>query len=210
MSRQRISSERINERIRVSQVRLIDTDGSFIGVVPTAEALSLAYKEGLDLVEVQPNSRPPVCRIMDYGKYKYEKSKKARASKKKQHAQTMKEMRFSAKISDHDYSYKKNHIREFLLNKDKVKIAIRFRGREITHTEMGYDLMQRLKADLDDIAHVEQQSKLEGRQMIMMLSPDSKKIAIYMAKQKKKAGDEHEKKEDQNEDQNQEGSGQTV
>ncbi len=200
MSQQQSTSERVNDQIRVSQVRVVDDEGKFLGVLPTSQALNLAHEKGLDLVEVQPNSRPPVCRIMDYGKFKYEKTKKARAVRKKQHTQEMKEMRFSAKISDHDYGYKLKHIRDFLLNKDRVKIAIRFRGREITHVEMGDELMERLRIDLDDISRVEQSSKLEGKQMTMMLAPDSKKIAVYLAKQKKKAGEQDENAENKDQE----------
>jgi translation initiation factor IF-3 len=200
MAYHKSNAERVNEGIRVSEVRLIDESGNLIGVIPTGQAIEMAYSRGLDLVEVQANSRPPVCRIMDYGKFKYDKSKKSRISRKKQHTQSLKEMRFSAKISDHDYNYKKNHVRDFLLNKDKVKISIRFRGREINHVEMGQVVMERIKVDIDDIANVEQQSKLEGKQMTMMLAPDSKKIAIYLTKQKKKASEKNEleKEQDQN------------
>ncbi len=122
---------------------------------------------------------------MDYGKYKYEKSKKAKESRKKQHTQTVKEMRFSAKISDHDYGYKMRHVRDFLLHKDKVKASMRFRGREITHVERGKEIMEKLKADVEDIARVEQEPKLEGNTMTLMLGPDPKKIAIYERKMKK-------------------------
>jgi translation initiation factor IF-3 len=139
----------------------------------------MAYNRGLDLVEIQPTSRPPVVKIMDYGKYKYEQTKKARDAKKKQHAQEVKEMRFSAKISDHDYGYKMKHIREFLLNRDKVKASMRFRGREITHVELGKEIMEKLKKDTDDIARVEQEPKLEGNTMTLMLAPDPKKIKDY-------------------------------
>ncbi|MCK5832458.1 translation initiation factor IF-3 [bacterium] len=206
MSQQQSNSERVNEQIRIPQVRLVDDEGKFIGIIPTNQALNKAREKGLDLVEVQPNSRPPVCRIMDYGKFKYEKSKKARAVRKKQHTQTMKEMRFSAKISDHDYGYKMEHIRGFLLNKDRVKLTIKFRGREITHVEMGDELMNKLRRDLEDISRIEQQSKLEGKQMTMMLAPDSKKIATFLAKQKKKESEKNEKKEDKNK----KGSGEEV
>ncbi len=175
----------MNDQIRISPVRLIDEDGKQIGVVPTNEALSIAYERGLDLVEIQPNSRPPVVKIMDYGKYKYEKSKKAKEAKKKQHTQTVKEMRFTAKISDHDYGYKMEHIREFLLNRDKVKASIRFRGREITHVELGKEIMEKLKRDTADIARVEQESKLEGSTMTLMLGPDPKKIKEYERKKAK-------------------------
>lgn len=139
----------------------------------------MAYSRGLDLVEIQPTSRPPVVKIMDYGKHKYEQTKKAREAKKKQHAQEVKEMRFSAKISDHDYCYKMKHIREFLLNRDKVKASMRFRGREITHVELAKEVMEKLKKDTDDIARVEQEPKLEGNTMTLMLAPDPKKIKDY-------------------------------
>lgn len=162
--------------IRVPQVRLIGEDGSQIGIVPIDKALDMAFDAGLDLVEVQPMAKPPVCKIMDYGKFKYEKEKKAKVARKKQHVGTVKEMRFSPKITDHDYSYKIKHIREFLLDKDKVKITVKFRGREITYTDQGEQLLERLKKDCEDIARIEQEPKLEGQAMSMMLAPDIKKI----------------------------------
>ncbi len=198
----RRNTERINDEIRVSQVRLIDADGRQVGIVATDKARDMAYEKGLDLVEVQADARPPVCRIMDYGKYKYDKSKRERAAKKKQHAQTVKEMRFSAKISDHDYGYKMKHVREFLLKKDKVKITVRFRGREITHIDLGEEVLEKLKKDVADIARVEQESKLEGRFLTMMLAPDSKKIAAYKAKKKT---EEERKNRDEEQDKNEEG-----
>ena len=184
-------SERVNEDIHMPKIRLIDSNGAQVGIVPTDQALQMAYNQGLDLVEVQPNTRPPVCRIMDYGKFKYEKTKKNKAARKKQQSGVVKEMRFSAKISAHDYSYKMQHIRDFLLNHDKVKVSVRFRGREITRLELGEALIDKLKKDVGDIASVEQESKMEGRSMIMMLAPDSKKISAYKS-QKKKDKDKEE------------------
>jgi len=180
---------RVNEGIRSREVRVISEDGSQLGIMNTKSAVDLAFQRGFDLVEVQPNSKPPVCRIMDYGKYKYEKSKKAKAARKKQHTITIKEIRFSSKISEHDYGYKMKHIREFLLSKDKVKVTVRFRGREITHTELGAELLDKVKEDTKDIAQVESESKMEGRVMTMMLAPDNKRIKSYLASKKSEKKD---------------------
>ena len=181
----RPQAERVNEMIRVPAVRLINADGTQVGIVPTDKALDMAYDQGLDLVEVQPTIRPPVCKIMDYGKYKYDKTKKVRIAKKKQQGGALKEMRFTPKIGDHDYSYKIQHIRDFLLDKDKVKVSVKFRGREIAHTEVGFRLLQRLGKDIDDIGKVESEPKLEGQHLIMMLAPEAKKIEVFLKQQKK-------------------------
>lgn len=164
-------------------------------MVPTGQALEMAMQRGLDLVEIQPNSRPPVVKIMDYGKFKYDKTKKAREAKKKQHAQSVKEMRFSAKISDHDYGYKMKHVREFLLNRDKVKASIRFRGREITHVELGKEVMEKLKKDTEDIARIEQEPKLDGKTMTLMLGPDPQKLKVFERDLRKKEAEKKAKQD---------------
>ena len=161
----------MNNRIRVSPVRLIGPDGEQIGILPIGEALQRARDLGLDLVEVAPKARPPVCRIMDYGKYKYELAKKDRQAKKKQQVFQLKEMRFRPKIDEHDYRFKKNHVREFLEAGNKVRVFVRFRGREIVHQEMGHRILNRIVEDLSDIADVDMAPKQEGNTLSMVLSP---------------------------------------
>lgn len=147
---------------------MIDENGAQVGVVPTNQALEIATSRGLDLVEVAANVRPPVCRIMDYGKYLYEQSKKVKAAKKKQHTIQLKELRFRPKTEEHDYNFKLNHIKEFLAEGFKVKIAIVFRGREMVHKELGYKILDRLIVDLKEIAEMEGSSKQEGRNLSAM------------------------------------------
>jgi translation initiation factor IF-3 len=152
----------------VPEVRLIDEDGSQIGVVPTSQALEIAASKGLDLVEVAANVRPPVCRIMDYGKYLYEQSKKLKAAKKKQHTVQLKEMRFRPKTEEHDYQFKLRHITDFIKEGFKVKASVVFRGRELVHKELGQRILERLQADLAGMAEPESQPKLEGRNLSLM------------------------------------------
>ncbi len=162
---------RINERIGVREVRVVGEDGEQLGVLPTRDALTRARELGLDLVEVAPNSRPPVCRIMDYGKYKYEQSKKARQARKRQHHVVVKEIKMRPKIETHDYDFKKKHIVEFLEHGDKVKVTLMFRGREMAHTDLGRKLLDQLSSELTDLAKVEAPPKQEGRNMTMLLTP---------------------------------------
>ncbi len=162
---------RINERIRVPQVRLIDTTGEQIGVVPTREALRMALEKGFDLVEISPTAKPPVCKIMDYGKYKYELNKKAKSAKKKQHIIQMKEMRMRPKIEEHDYQFKLKHIREFIEKGNKVKVFVEFRGREMAHQELGQKIILRLEEDLKDLGIIEQKAKMEGRNLSLTFMP---------------------------------------
>jgi translation initiation factor IF-3 len=169
--RGKAESIHVNSRIRAPQVRVIDADGSQLGVLSIKDALEMAYERGLDLVEVSPTARPPVCRILDYGKYKYEQAKKAKSAKKKQHTVQLKEMRYRPKIEEHDYSFKTRHVKEFLLMGFKVKIFVTFRGREMAHIEFGKKIMERLEKDLAEVAVVEQKAKLEGRNMIMIVMP---------------------------------------
>jgi len=161
----------INEGIRAKDVRVIGPDGNQIGVVPTARAIAAAEEFGLDLVEVSPNARPPVCKIMDYGRYKYELTKKKQEAKKKQTTFQVKEIKVRPKTGDHDLQTKVGHIRKFIDKKDKVKVTLMFRGREITLSAMGRDLLARIAQEVDDVAVVEQAPKFEGRTMIMVLSP---------------------------------------
>ena len=162
---------RINERIRVPQVRVIGEDGSQVGVLATREALAMAQSKGLDLVEVSPTARPPVCRIMDYGKFKYEQNRRARKARKNQHVMHLKEIKMRPKIDDHDYGFKMDHAREFLGDRDKVKFTITFRGREMARQEIGRQLIERIIADLADVASVEQSARSEGRTLTMVMMP---------------------------------------
>jgi translation initiation factor IF-3 len=162
---------RINERIRVSEVRLVDEDGSQIGVIPTDEALKMATERDLDLVEVAPQSRPPVARLLDYSKYKYEQEQKAKAARKHQQQVNVREIKLRPKIADHDYETKKGHVERFLRQGDKVKVTIMFRGREQAHPERGRMLLERLHEDIGELAVIEQQPEQEGRNMHMLVAP---------------------------------------
>jgi translation initiation factor IF-3 len=157
--------------IRIPEVRVIDSDGQQVGVMQTRDALELAYSRGLDLVEISPTARPPVCKILEFGRYKYELQKKSRVSKKKQHAITMKEMQYRPKIEDHDYQFKTRHVIEFLKDGHKVKVMVQFRGREMAHKEYGEQLMQQLIGDLSEHAVVEMTAKMEGNTLTMVVSP---------------------------------------
>jgi translation initiation factor IF-3 len=162
---------RVNERIRVPEVRLIDEDGTQIGVVKTDDALKLAAERDLDLVEVAPNSRPPVARLLDYSKYKYEQEQKAKAARKHQQQVNVREIKLRPKIADHDYATKRGHVERFLRQLDKVKVTIMFRGREQAHPERGRALLQRLYDDVSELATIEQAPEQEGRNMHMLLAP---------------------------------------
>lgn len=166
---------RINERIRVPQVRLIDENGGQVGVVATVDALRMARERNLDLMEVSPNSNPPVCKICDYGKFKYEKKKKENQAKKKQVVIKVKEMQFRPSIEEHDLEYKLKAIRGFIEEGDKAKLVIMFRGREIAHTQHGFDILKRVSEALKDIAITETPAKLEGKKLMMILAPAPKK-----------------------------------
>ncbi len=167
---------RINERIRVPEVRLIGDDGNQIGVVKTPEALSYAQERNLDLVEVAPDARPPVCRVLDYSKYKYEQEQKLKQARKHQQSINVREIKFRPKIAQHDYDTKKGHVERFLRDRNKVKITIMFRGREVTHPERGTMILERLAEDLGELAVVEQRPIQDGRNMTMLLGP-SKSLA---------------------------------
>jgi translation initiation factor IF-3 len=162
---------RINERIGVREVRVVGEDGQQLGVLATRDALARARELGLDLVEVSPTSRPPVCRIMDFGKYKYEQAKKAKLARKRQHQVVVKEIKMRPKIEAHDYEFKKRHIEEFLSHGDKVKVTLIFRGREMAHTDLGRNLLEQLAKDLAEIGKVEAPPKQEGRIMVLLLAP---------------------------------------
>jgi len=162
---------RVNEAITSNTVLLIDDEGEKRGVMKTEAALALAEEAGLDLVEVSPNAEPPVCKVMDYGKYKYQAQKKAAEARKKQKVIEVKEIKLRPGIDTHDYDVKMRAMRRFFEEGDKVKVTMRFRGREMAHTELGFDLLQKVKADTEEIAKVEFEPKMEGRQMVMILAP---------------------------------------
>jgi translation initiation factor IF-3 len=165
---------RINERIRVPQVRLIGADGNQIGIVDTAQALKYAQERDLDLVEVAPEARPPVCRVLDYSKYKYEQEQKAKAARRHQKQVNVREIKLRPKIAINDYETKKNHVVRFLKGEDRVKVTIMFRGREQTHPERGEALLMRLAEDVAELGTVEQAPQQDGRNMTMLLAPNKK------------------------------------
>lgn len=166
---------RLNHEINVLQVRLIGVDGEQLGVVPIAEARQLAEDNEVDLVEIAPTAQPPVCRLMDYGKFKYQESKKAHEAKLKQKVIQVKEVKFRPGTDDGDYGIKCRNLIRFLSEGDKTKITLRFRGREMAHQELGMRMLERLKSDLEEHGQVEQMPKMEGRQMVMILAPKKKK-----------------------------------
>ncbi len=161
----------VNEAIRAQAVRVVDTNGDVLGVFPTADAIELAAERGLDLVEVSPNSDPPVCKILDYGKLKYEQQKKKTEARKKQKTIEVKEIKLRPAIDRHDYDVKMRFIRRFLDEGDKVKVTMRFRGREMAHQDLGLKVLFRVRDELEELAKVEQLPKMEGRQMVMVMAP---------------------------------------
>ncbi len=165
------SGPRINDAIRAREVRLIDQDGQNVGVVQRQDAADRATAAGLDLVEISPDAEPPVCKIMDFGKFKYQEQKKAAEARKKQKIVEIKEIKLRPNIDDHDYDVKMKAIRRFFDEGDKVKITLRFRGREMAHQSIGMDVLRRVRADVEAIAKVESEPRFEGRQMVMVLAP---------------------------------------
>jgi translation initiation factor IF-3 len=161
----------INENIRFPEIRLIDADGTQLGIFPPSEALKMAEEKELDLVLVSDKATPPVCRIIDYGKYKFEQEKRAREARKRQHNAEVKEVKMRYKIDDHDYNVRVKSAQKFLKAGDKVKATVMFRGREIQHSDLARDLLLRMAADLEDVAELQQAPKQEGRNMMMLLSP---------------------------------------
>ena len=168
------SGPRINDAIRVREVRLIDEKGEQRGIVPTTEALQIASETGLDLVEVSPNASPPVCKLLDYGKFKFEQEKRLREAKKKQKQVQVKEVKFRPGTDIGDYRVKLRNLVRFLKDGDKAKVTMRFRGREHAHRELGLNVLRRVEGDLAEISTVEQQPQMEGRQMVMVLAPKKK------------------------------------
>ena len=165
------SGPRMNDDIRVPEVRLIDQTGQNVGVVATPIAIARAVEAGLDLVEISPDSSPPVAKILDYGKYKYQEQKKAAEARKRQKVVEIKEIKMRPSIDDHDYDVKMRSIRRFFDEGDKVKVTLRFRGREMSHQELGWQVLQRVKTDIEPVAKVESEPRMEGRQMVMVLAP---------------------------------------
>ena len=162
---------RINRQIRISPLRVIGPGGEQLGVLPVEEALAAAQERGLDLVEVAPTARPPVVKIMDYGKFKFEEAKAARAAKKKQHVIHLKEIKVRPGIEEHDFEFKSRHAREFLADGNKVKVTMMYRGRQIAHLELGKAVLDRFATGLADVGKIEQDAKLEGRNMVMVMGP---------------------------------------
>ena len=162
---------RVNEEIRIPQVRLIDQDGEMQGVMTAREAMQRAFAVGLDLVEISPNADPPVCKILDFGKFKYEQQKKKNEAKKKQKVIEIKEIKVRPNIDENDYQVKMRAMKSFIEEGDKVKVTLRFRGREMAHQELGYKLLDRVKDDTAKIAKIEQEPRFEGRQVVMVLAP---------------------------------------
>jgi translation initiation factor IF-3 len=165
------SGPRMNEDIRVPEVRLIDQNGQNFGVVATSAAMARAVEAGLDLVEISPDSNPPVAKILDYGKFKYQEQKKAAEARKRQKVVEVKEIKLRPMIDDHDYGVKMRSMQRFFEEGDKVKVTLRFRGREMAHQELGYQLLNRVRDDTTKIAKVEQEPRFEGRQVVMVLAP---------------------------------------
>jgi translation initiation factor IF-3 len=186
---QHISEPRINDRIRVPEVRLVGPNGEQVGIVRVEDALRLAQEADLDLVEVAPTARPPVCKLMDFGKYKYEAALKAREARKNQINTVIKEIKLRPKIDPHDYGTKKGHVVRFLKAGDKVKVTIMFRGREQSRPELGFRLLQRLAEDVADLGFVESAPKQDGRNMIMVLGPTKKTAEAKAAERRQRAAD---------------------
>jgi len=165
------SGPRYNNFIQADKVRVIDENGENIGVMYTREAIEQAAGVGLDLVEVSPNADPPVCKFLDVGKYRYEAQKKANAARKSQKTQEIKEIKMRPNIDDHDYDTKMRNVRRFIEDGDKVKVTLRFRGRELSHQQLGMDLLRRVQTDVEELAKIEAYPRMEGRQMLMVLAP---------------------------------------
>lgn len=170
-----IKEQQINEEIRDKEIRVIDSDGAQLGIMSASEALSKAAEKSLDLVKIAPQAVPPVCKIMDYGKYRFEQQKREKEARKNQHVVEIKEIRLTLNIDTHDFQTKLNHALKFIKSGDKVKVSIRFKGRELGHPEHGTEIMNRFAEACSEVANVEKQPKLEGRQMLMFLAPKPQK-----------------------------------
>jgi translation initiation factor IF-3 len=174
-SGQKEVAARVNASIICKEVRLIDADGNMVGIVTPEKANTMAIESGLDLVEISPNASPPVCKIMDFGKFKYDQQKREAEARKKQKTIELKEIKFRPNTDKHDYEVKMRSVTKFLENGDKVRITLRFRGREMAHQQIGMELLKRVESDLESMASVEQFPTLEGRQLVMMMAPNKKK-----------------------------------
>jgi len=187
---------RVNERIRIKQVRLIDEEGRQVGVIDTRKALEIARERGFDLVEISPHTDPPVCKIMDYGRYKYEQAKKEKTQRKAQRQTSVKEVKFRPKTDSHDYNFKLRHIMRFLDEGHKVRITIWFMGREMAHTEKGRELLDKVIAELGDNINIEQEAKFEGRNLSIMVS---EKSGVKFLKEEEINKEEEKKTEEETE-----------
>lgn len=177
-------TNRINAEIRIPEIRLIGVDGEQLGIVKTVEALRLAEQEGVDLVEIAPNAEPPVCRIMDYGKFKYQEQKRQQEAKAKQKIIQVKEVKFRPATDEGDYQVKLRNLKRFIEDGDKAKVTLRFRGREMAHQELGMRVLERVRDDMAELVQVEAMPKLEGRQMVMVLAPKRKAVTSGKADDK--------------------------
>jgi translation initiation factor IF-3 len=184
----------VNERIVAREVRVISETGEQLGIMPTPDAIRVAGEKGMDLVEVSPTSRPPVCRIMDYGKYKYTQKKKAQSAKKKAMTQSVKEVKLRPKTEEHDYQFKLKHINRFLLDGNKAKVTIRFRGREMAHKDIGLEMLKRIVLDVGDMATVASEPAMEGRLLQMVLAPSPKALVIKRSKDEQRRAKKEESK----------------
>ena len=182
----------MNREIRAPQIRVIDDEGQMLGVMTVPEAIRIAEERGLDLLEIAPTATPPTCKIMDYGKWKYENKKKAAAARKKQAVVSVKEIQMRPRTDQHDFETKMKHARRFLLDGDKVKVTLRFLGRELAHQEVGHDLIARCIEFVKDLAMVESAPKMEGKQMFLLLGPDPIKIKDYLKANPPKQGKQEE------------------
>jgi translation initiation factor IF-3 len=178
---------RLNEEIDAPRIRVVDEEGQMLGVMSPAEAMRLAGERGVDLVEIAPKAEPPVCKIIDFGKFRYEQQKRDKLQKKNQHQQQLKEIRFKAATDTHDFDFKTRHAREFLLDGDKVKASVFFRGREIVHSALGIEMLKRFVAALEDVSKVDQEIKMEGNNCSVILSPDKAKSVVPAPKAPEKA-----------------------
>lgn len=184
----------MNERIVAREVRVISETGDQLGIMPTEDAIRVAGEKGMDLVEVSPTSRPPVCRVMDYGKYKYTQKKKAQSAKKKALTQSVKEVKLRPKTEEHDYQFKLKHIQRFLLDGNKAKVTVRFRGREMAHKDIGLEMLQRIVRDVGDMAAVASEPAMEGRLLQMVLAPSPKALVLKRSKDEQRRAKKEEAK----------------
>ena len=182
----------VNEEIRAAEIRVVDEDGSQLGIMKTQDAKKLAFEKGLDLVEIAPGAEPPVCRIMDFGKFRFEKEKKQKEAKKKQQKIDIKEIQLSCRIDTHDFETKLNHARKFLASGNKVKVSVRFKGREMNHTSIGLEVINKLGEACTDIGIIEKPAVLDGRQMLMFLAPKNAAAKPKKEKQQRESGEDEE------------------